>query len=230
MKNLKIAALIFGLLFGAVVNAAAQENTFNEETLSKLQTEAEQEIKNKSFRVKTVEERSDKSGLTEDRTTLSVLEVVPPDREHLISKTETADGVKIYETINVGGRSFIREDNGVWRETTGTGSGRGSGSGSGNGSGEMKVETTTVRNLKKGEKVNNQIGDLYETTTTTKNIYPNKTYTHVSKSSYWFDSKGLLIKSINEYEDLDDKRLSRTTRDYEYDPKIKIEIPVIAPK
>lgn len=82
----------------------------------------------------------------------------------------------------------------------------------------------------KGETVNNQTADLYQIVTNRKYIYPTKNYTDVQTESYWFDASGRFVKILEEYYDGDTKNVSRKTEEYEYDPNIKIEAPVLKTK
>ncbi len=52
-------------------------------------------------------------------------------------------------------------------------------------------------------------------------------YSVITKASDWFDKNGLYVKNSDEFENTEMKLITRTTREYEYDPNIKIEAPII---
>ena len=227
MKKLNLLKTVAILLFGAVLSATAQENSFKEEDLHPLVKDAWQQLASKTYRSTTASVVFNNSTNTiPTRTEKFVREVIPPERERIFSIIETLEGVKRKEIIRIGARQFIKENDGDWKEISGIGIGSGSGNGSG---GSVKTERSVKRTLKKGVSVNNQIVDLYETVTTT--FYPANNRTDIWRESYWFNLSGLFVKTEIEYQNSESKIHSRTTREYEYNQKdIKIEAPIIKSK
>jgi hypothetical protein len=227
VKKLNAAAIVV-LVLCAALNVAAQESAFKDEDLKALIKNAAEKLDGKTYRLKTTSVNYRNGNSTPAFTEKTISEFIPPERERIITETQTPEGVKRYESIRIGEKRFIRYDNGEWQEMGGTGMGSGNGSGGGT---SAKVETTIERRFRKGEIINNQTADFYETVTTTKFIYPEKTYTTVWKTANWFDVNGLFVKSENEYQsDHYTKTIFRTTREYEYDANIKIEAPLIDSK
>lgn len=225
--KLKRTAFIFVLMLGTFLNAAAQELTFEDNDLYALKDKARQMLEGKTLRITSTEEWFENGSKAPVRLEKSINEVIPPDRSHFVSERQTPQGFERTEYIDIGRQRYIKENKGEWKEFKG--SGGGIGSGEGNGSGEdVKIETTVARKLKKGEIVNRQKVDLYETVVTQKYIYPTRIYTTVRTEAFWFDNKGRYVKTLEEYREGDMKVFSRTTQEYEYDLKnIKIEAPII---
>lgn len=232
LKNLSNAVLFSGLLIASVFNGNAQQSdTFEEKTLDALKKTAYQKMESKIYRVTVNETIGRKDNPTSVKDAKYIREVIPPDRSHYISMEKTSDGVKRYEYIRIGEKSFSRTDDGEWKDITGSGSGQGSGNGSGD---SVKFERSVERKLKRGVSVKNQTTDLYETVITTKFLYPASPVTNIGKYSYWFDANGMLVKTEDAFstDDTTQKIVNRVS-EYEYDARIKIEAPVInksAPK
>jgi len=224
------AVFSLAIILCAFLSISAQENTFKEEDLMALKTAAELKLKGKIYRHTTIETFYSNGNKTPDSTSKRIVEIIPPDRYRYMSITETPKGTERYEYIQVGERRFSREDNGEWKESTAGGTGSGMGNGSGSGDALYKLETTIERKLKKGEIVNRQKVDLYETVTTFKYIYPTKTFTSVWKGTYLFDESGRFVKYEQEYNAGEENSIKKTVEEYEYNPKIKIEAPILSKK
>lgn len=231
MKKLNGTLLVLALTLGAFLGASAQQkpqaNTFDENDLYALQGAADSKLKGKIYRLTAIDTDYDDGSATPTRTEKNIEESVPPDRFHSITEMTTAKGTQRLEMISVAGRTFFKHNDEEWKEPQ-SGSGYGSGSGSGNSVSDerIQIEDTTERRLKKGETVNNQTVDLYETVHTVRYKYLSNVYSIISKTSYWFDKNGLLVKSAGEDENTETKRIYRSTKEYEYDPNIKIEAPI----
>jgi hypothetical protein len=228
LKKISGVASIFVLMFCAILSVSAQENQFKPEDLQALIKSASENLKGKTYRVTTKTVYSNQ-GSIDAMTQKTITEYLPPDREHFISETETSEGVERYETISIGERKYIKNDKGIWQEMRTIINGNGMGSGSGDGSGDYKIETTVERKLIKSDIVGKQKADLYETVTTTRIIYPMKTFTSVSKESYWFDRNKLFVKRES-VQTSQGETIYFDTKTYEYDSKIKIEAPVTGVK
>ena len=213
----------------ALLNVSAQEMSFEDDALIQLKKFSEQAVEGKKLRIVTVEERFENDDTTPVSFSKSINEILPPDRNRFIYEKRTASGIERTEYIDIGEKSFVRRNGGEWEIVVPSGTVIGGGMGNGNGI-IPKVETTIVKSLIKGETVNNQSADLYKTVESRKYIYPDKTYINVSTESFWFDRRGMLIKSFREFQDGERKNLSRTTEEYEYNPSFNIVAPTIKSK
>lgn len=225
-RKLKSAAFVFAILLASVFQVAAQESTFDDNALYELQERAREMLADKVLRITTMDARFEKGNKTPVTYEKYISETVPPDRNRFVVEKKTAKGIEQTEYIDIGRDRFVKRNGGEWEIFEPTGSGRGTGSGTGSGE-EPKIETTSKNVLKKGEKINNQTVDLYQVVTNRKYIYPTKTYTDVQTESFWFDRNGRFVKTVEEYHDGETGKVSRKTVEYEYDPKIKIEAPVL---
>lgn len=227
MKKSNGIIFAFILSLCAFLNASAQQaNTFNENDLYALRRTAYGKLEGEIYRLTAVDVVYNNGNSAATRTEKTIREVVPPDRYHEITETTTAKGIERREQITVAKRTFLKRNNEEWKEIYSSGgSGYGSGNGSGGG-GRIQIENKTERILKKGETVSSQTVDLYETVHIIRYRLRSDVFSVITKSSDWFDKNGLLVKSAYEYENTETKLISRSTKDYEYDPSIKIEAPI----
>jgi len=226
MKYRIICLALFLVSAAGLAADAFGQTSFEDETLIQLKNSSEQTMEGKKMRIVTVEERFENEGKTSVSFSKSMNEILPPDRNRFVYEEMTASGIERTEYINIGENSFVRRNDGEWKISVPSGMIIGSGTGSGNGI-IPKVEVAIVKTLTKGETVNNQSADLYKTIESRKYIYPDTTYINVSTESFWFDRRGMLVKSSREFQDGERKSLSRTTEEYEYNPNFKIEAPII---
>jgi hypothetical protein len=216
---------LLALLFCAFFKVSAQEDAFKEEDLTSLIKTATQKLEGKTYRSTSFYLVYKNGSTVPDITEKRIREILPPDREHVVTESETGFVKRRFEYIRIGDKFYTKADNEEWKLG---GLGIGAGGGSGNGIGDVKIERSVERTFKKGEIVSNQVTDFYEMKTTTKYIYPTRTYLSVTKYGYWFDANGRFVKTETEYESESAKTLSRSKTEYEYDPKIKIEAPVLS--
>lgn len=225
IKKLNVVVFLAALIFCAYLNTSAQENTFKEEDLQARLKIALQKLEGKSYRMTTDYAFYKDDDSVPDFTEKIIDEFVPPEREHHLSETKTAKGIERYESIRIGAKQFVKYGSGEWKILDGSGSG--TGNGMGNGGGNARIEQTVERRLKKGETVNNQTVDLYETIVTIRRIYPTNTQTQISRNSYWLNVNNMLVKAEDEYQNGERGTRSLNTKEYKYDQNIKIEAPII---
>ena len=227
MGKLNRIAGVFALALLTMLNVSAQALTFDDATLIELRKISAQEMEDRNMRIVTLTEMFENDNKTPVEFEKFIREFVPPDRERSIFETKTANGIERTEYIDIGANRFVKHGDGKWEKFVATGSGMTGGEGNGSGDDERKIETTVIKRLKKGEVVNNRTVDCYERVVTHKYIYPAKTYTNTFTDAFWFDADGKLIKALSESNEGEKKRISRTIWEYEYDPKLKIEAPII---
>lgn len=228
----KLSVLVLTLIFPLVtlLTVSAQEATFEDKTLKELIKNSAQWKENKKIRIVVVSEEFADEGKTSVSYSKQTIEVLPPDRSRNVYETRTARGIEREEYLTVGKQRFVRSGDGAWEifaPTIGEGMGNGSGTGSGD---RPTVETGIARTLTKNVAVGGQTADLYKVVTTTRYTYATRAYTILETDSHWFDSRGRIVKEVEEQQNGNTKTLSRRTEDYEYDPKLKIETPVIGKK
>jgi hypothetical protein len=206
--------------FCAIVQVSGQERAITEKQLNDARTSASEALKSKIYRTKT--EASPGSG-PEHFFTIS--EYVPPDRSRLVRVYTFKDKVEKSEIIEIGDRSYARFDGGPWispyvpndRYTV-----------SGN-QGEAKVERKFEYTLAADRDLGKEKANLYVETENFSYEAPGVSYKTVSVIRYWISKGGLFLRSEETVHDKDGKSLHRSTVDYEYDPGLKIEAPLVKP-
>lgn len=228
MKRFFVIYLLI-MVAAAVFEANAQKTpeTFNQETLERLIKTASKKLENEKYRLTTGSQSFRSGNSVSNYTQKTVTEVIPPDRRHYYQETLTNGNTSSYETITVGENFFYRFNGGEWK-TGGFGSGTGIGSGSGTGvEKRITIENRTDRNFIRNVTVNGQTADLFEIINTLKYTFRSNTYSVITKSTYWFDREGRFIKTVYDYENTELGIISNSTKDYEYDIDIKIEMPLV---
>jgi hypothetical protein len=228
MKNKIIFLFAFILAaFALSISAQQKAETFSEENLRNTTKTAQQKLKGAVYREKTRSESYKNGDSAPSYVENTVTEIVPPDRRHYFEEKIYGEETKTFESITIGEDFYFRFNDGEWK-TGGFGRGSGSGQGSGVGSGEKRItiENKTERIFTRNAALGGQTANLFETIKTHSYSYRSNIYSIITKSAYWFDSKGRFIKWSDEYENTELKIISRSIREYEYDPTIKIEAPI----
>ena len=215
----KTGVFAFFVLFFLFTNISAQKQSFTEDELQNLRSNADEKLKTVSHRRITVRYNSGGRGFS----SMSVFEFIPPNRSHTITQRKTGKGIVMEEWISIGEKAYYRKANEEWQvakeETV---SGRGTGFGSG-----AKPIKTIEYNLIRGQTIKNQKADLYETVTTETYNLENNSYSNTFIKRFWFDEKGLLLKTEEQNKHKSTIQTYNITVDYEYNPKnLKIEAPI----
>ena len=231
------------LIFCSLLYISAQEKSFDNARFYALKKAAIQKMKGNKFRKITVEEWFENE--IPVKFEKSIAEYLPPDRSRFICELPTAKGIKRFEHISVGEKLFVSYNRGKWKEYSisdneipgcdGITADEEIGSDENDRDSRVTIETTVERRFEKGEIVNNQMADLYETIIKTiikqKDVYPSKNYINLSREAFWFDSSGRYVKILKEFYGGKTKIVFRTIENYEYNPKIKkIKAPIIKSK
>ncbi len=227
--NTKINYLIlliitFTFFLGSCVSAQEKiivEKDMEEKDFNEIQTIAAEKLQNKIYRLtKTKEDSSDRDANPQSFS-VSILEIVPPNKRREIEEFKSATKNTRTERIWDGKHFYEKENDGDWKKYDGWGGGSGSGS-----SGKI---TTTYKFIEKTT-LNNQKVNVYEVE---MNRIANKfTQTsrfevhYVEKTRYWISEDGYSLKTVKECEIIGSKSLTRETSIYEYDNNIKIESPI----
>lgn len=227
MKTIQTTVAVFVFMSWLTLGAAAQEKDFSQAELGRLYKNAVEKLNDRSYRSTSVSTVQKNGAWIPERTETTVRTVVPPDREQIISVIETAAEVRRSEFVKIGRRRFFRAGNGAWRESSAPGS-EAVGGGKSIAGDSPDTELTVKRTLHKGVSLNGRSVDHYETVTTAKTVLSGQTYTTILKAGVWLNADGLLIKSANEYHSDRYKISARTVAEYDYDPRIRIEVPAVA--
>lgn len=234
IKGLILSASLLASVF---LNVSAQNKAFTEQELETLKRNAAEKSKTVKYRSVT----SKKYGKTEEQI---IYEFVPPDRKHFIIKkkspaSEIGSGTDLLtgkprailriaavdsydEWIYIGEKIFYKDgEKKMWKQITpspvsGIG---GYGYGTGDGTSSEKPTVTTEYKLTVDQFVNQQAADLYEVTVSHR--YSFSSAPSVYSYKYWINKNGFFAK-VQEVGVAGEK-----TVDYEYNPNIKIEDPLL---
>lgn len=141
---------------------------------------------------------------------VSIFEFVPPDRRRYSTSMEHEGKTTSYESITIGEQIYFRENKGKWT-TKKVESRTGTGAGSSN---TQFIEKTTID----GRSV-----IVFEDKWTS--YFDEKSSSGTTR--YWFAEEGYLLKSVEKKAAQGDEPATTETNVYEYDPKIKIETPIV---
>jgi len=158
----------------------------------------------------------------------SVTEHLPPGRSHMVMERRRPSGLVKTETIVIDQVKYSRENGGAWSigaplnstQTTG-------GSGS--------VVTRSFREEPKTEEKAQYLGptklgeipaESYQVIRKTTNS--DGVMFTVTKTEYWFDSQGMLLKKVQEARLMNSTKIFEILSEYDYkeDPTIRIEAPI----
>lgn len=218
----KTGIFAFFVLFLLFINIPAQKQSFTEDELKNLQSNADEKLKTVSYRRITVRYNSGGRGFS----SMSVFEFIPPDRSHTITQRKTGKGIVMEERILIGEKAYYRKANEEWKVVTGENDYGGRGTGFGSGS-EAKPIQTIEYNFIRGQTIKNQKADLYEIVTTDTYNLENSSYSNTFIKRYWFNEKGLLLKTEEQNKHISTIQTYNINVDYEYNPKnLKIEAPI----
>jgi|GEM_PF-2236806 len=206
--------------FCAIVQVSGQERAITQKQFDDARTSASEALKSKIYRTNT--EAAPGSG-PQHYSTIS--EYVPPDRSRLLRVYTFRDKVEKSEIIKIGDTSYARFDGGPWISPyvpndrfTVAGGGR-------EAKVERKFEYTLIADMDLGKEKT----DLYVRREDFSYEASGVSYKTVSFFRYWISKGGLFLRSEDRVHDKDGKLLHRSITDYEYDPGIKIEAPVVRP-
>lgn len=222
MKKNNIYLGLLTLVFCISTNISAQDKKISEQEMTTLRKNAAEKLKGKSYRVKmTSESYRNVNDSAPYYFTEDISEFVPPDSYRDVFERKTVDGTTRSETIRIGKRKFVRLNNQAWKEISETEIGFGSGGGQGK---PVESETSVEYTYKGKRFINNQNADLYEILTVRE--YKDSKSITIYTEKFWFSREGLYLKTENEF-GYNKRVTSHTVREYEYDPKIKIEAPIL---
>ena len=214
------------LIFIGFISIFGQDKTISESEFRVVFDKWNQLSKQKTYRVKVIAE-SQLNGNVSNFREESYNEFVPPDRRRYVSELKTPTLSNRVETIYIGEKKYTRKNLGEWKE--------------------VKVEEKSQRKKDKiiiaeqieykyigKESLEGQKANVYEQLVKHKITNEKQATESFStiKMKYWFGESGLLLKMEMETEITSGimKSFSRRTWNYEYDPNIKIEAPIIPKK
>ena len=230
MKNFLSIFVLSGLFFCSLLNSFAQEKIISEQELNNLKANAYKKLEGKTYRVTMISKiyRND-SDSSPYYISKDVSEYISPDRSRGVNETTNEKGTTRTETISINQKRYIRKNNEDWEEYKPSKSVRSTVQGD---RVDMSNKTTIEAKYKGQTKINNQSADLYEIQTTSEFMSANgrTNNVYISIERFWFNKDGLILKREFEAKPESGQNISQTTWEYDYNPKIKIEAPIIKNK
>ena len=200
---------------GLVIGATAQQKEISREEFDRMKTVADRVLETMPYRVKSRHETFSDLDSKPDKTSLWITEYIRPNREHSFHGLNSSDPSDKYERIRVGDRIFMKRD-GKWTELKYSGD-----SGFGLSAGPESIKYLIIGT----EKVNGIEAKVYDLVSSHKFWIGRTEKNSVYHEKYWISQNGRILMTVGESDGIGSKR-SRTTEIYEYDSKIKIEIPI----
>ncbi len=225
-KSCKII-ILSGLILCSFLSAFAQERKVTEQELTTFTDNAYKKLKDKTYRVTmTSESYVSVKDSSPNQLVNAITEYISPDRRHSIYERKVGETMFREETISIGQKEYVKQNNEDWKEI----SAAGNGSGSGFRGSVINNEKNVVSKYKGNETIKNQKADLYEIVTTRKYSSPNFNSTTVITEKFWLNKDGLFLKRESDTKIDNKKNISHIVWEYEYDLNIKIEDPIIKAK
>ena len=197
------AALIFG-----------QENILEQGEFRSIVEKAGRNLYGKTYRTINTYETLDARITVPEKSVKIVTERISPDR---FRRIEESNGQQV-EIIRVGENRYIRENDGEWKEESGSGIIERTGCGA-------LVESAVYKVIENSD-LDGKTVDLYEMTKKLNDQSCGDNGKFESIGRYWISKDGLLLKTEEIYEDVEKTSLKRKVTIYEHDPNIKIESPI----
>jgi len=229
IKNWLLPSITLLILSVGQVSAQSTETTTRE--IDQLFDKAEDLLSRVTYREMTVWESFQNGNFEADFVSTTVQEVVPGISSRLISKTQSPTGYAETETIRIDEKQYVGNEKGQW--TLG-----GSSIPQGFETSEphsmlfspsipprRKTEISAQHIVK--DIVGGRPTDFYEVKMATT-LSPNdgSVQKTSSISRTWFNEDGTLLKTIFELYSADLRLVRRVTATYEYNPNIRIELPI----
>lgn len=213
---MKKIILILAFVFLNAAFVFGQEKMIDREKFEQARETAAEKLDGKTYRETTVVEFFTDRNAAPTKTRKTIIETIPPDREHLIFETE--QGKK--EVIEIKGTRYVRLNGGEWTQedvvVIGTGNGIGCSS-------TIKSESYTVT---ENSSFNGKTADFYEMKKKLSDC-SNDIGDEIWLYKFWIGKDGMFLKTESEYEKVGGNSIQRITIVYEYDSKIKIEAPIL---
>lgn len=220
------------LLLTLLVSAAeSQRRTVTESEIDALLKTAVGVRKSVAYRITHSAFVANPSNNEDERKSLTVAEWLPPDRWRSMIEYRPSSTSELVrkEEIRIANKRFSRENLGEWTVTA-TEAVDGGGAFDIPWATDYGPDTVTSLEYQYAgtQKIDGKIFDLYrKIRTVSYGARPGKPLRTVTRT-YWFDNQGRLAKLVNDDDDAPNTgRRYRLLFDYEYDPTIKIEAPII---
>jgi hypothetical protein len=215
--NFKTFSVAAAIIIMSACYGLGQKRTITEKQYDDADSAAWKFLENHSYRSRETRERAGRPGPT---LTFTIYESVPPRQSRTLA-TEKVDGVTTTtETIKSANKIFLRKNGGKWTLQD-SGSDRFTVSGM-----RVKDERVTEFTMTPDVMLGNEKTDLYEQNETITYNSTAVTLTNSWTRRFWLDQKGARLKSEYIFKRGDGGIMERSTTFYEYDPNIRIEIPV----
>lgn len=214
MKIFSIAILAFLLTFAT--DTFGQKKPISANEFYSLSSKARQKQYEFSRRVETVSEKYSDGNLTESVT--AIQESILPDRFRYVIREKIGDKINEAEIITIGDFQYSRQNGGNWTKIDLSKTG-GTGTGTGVSGRPVSCRQTTTESVF----LNGYMAQLIEELVVNSS---DKGLTY-NEEKHWISDDGLLLKSEESNGLLSPKiEKSKTVRNYEYNPNIKIEAPI----
>lgn len=211
MKNKTINLILFSIFtISLAVNAFGQEPIDRAKEFRELQNKSQTILAEKPHRRTTTTEVFDVKGTSPKAKYTSTVEFVPPDRRRYIFTTDK-EAEKV-ELIQIGEDTYIKDEKGKWKKNESRSESYG-----------RAVASSPARFIEKTS-LAGQVVNVYEEESSS---YSEQAGRQATTVKYWFNLEGQLLKTESEETNQKTDEISREITIYEYDPNIKIEVPII---
>ncbi|MEJ7847521.1 MAG: hypothetical protein WKF92_05480 [Pyrinomonadaceae bacterium] len=215
-----ISAVVFAF------NASAQDKKITREEIISLRDKAVEFLKKKPYRIEmTFEEYENRSQPTATSTTIDKIEIIYPNRQHVLSTERNANGIKKSERILIGGNAYVRNPDTSWKQDDSQSYPRYDGHGI-SGFRDYPVTGSIILDYKLNELVNGVSTNCYQVIRRDQASGKQGDFEPWVKEIFWFNEDGTFAKTEIELSEGFSKNLYRMLTKFAYDSTIKIKAPI----
>jgi len=219
MKTILCSLLI---LFG-LTSAFSQERVISKSEFDVLLKNATEIFKTIPYRVMVSAETKVNGKPQESSSSKTLIQVAGADKRHFVREYRSQKENKKSEFLQIGGKTFTRENEGKWQESTMP-----------NNSAESRIKTISEQSEFRWigrETLNNQSVDIYKKISTSKRLdtLNNQEILSTETVKYWIGANGALLKREMERENRRGENVFhfRNTAMIEYDKNIQVIAPIL---
>lgn len=215
-----LSAMVFA------VNASAQDKRITREEIISLRDKAVEALKKEPYRIEmSFEEYKNRSQLAATSTNIDRIEIIYPNRQHVLSTTRNANGIKKSERIFIGENAYVRNPDMSWKQDNSQAYPRYDGEGI-SGFRDYPVTGSVILDYKLNELVNGVSTNCYQVIRRSQTSGKQGDFEPLVKETFWFNQDGTFAKTEIELSEGFSKSLYRMLTKFEYDSTIKIEAPI----
>lgn len=225
MKKLNELFLLIAIVAILATSCSVQEKKLSWEEIITLRDKAVEMLKQVPYRVTSNFQEFENRNQPATASTVQVVEIIQPDRQHILSEKRNDLPVKDSERILIGEDAHVKTPDGSWKQDNSKAYPRIGGTGV-SGFSDYPVNGAVILDYLPKQIINSTSADCYQVVRRTKASGVQGENEGILEETFCFNREGAFVKTEIEMSGGISQPLYRTTTDFEYDPTIKIEAPI----